>query len=205
MDHNSGLKSLYDEIGFRNIWISNHNFQQDISKLSDSQKEDWNLYQKFKKDSIKGVTTIKPLEEDKRDFLSQDGISVLAPNKELLKNSNPNDLSYVILLNYADRKIIFGGDAESKTWEHIYKKYNLSDIDILKASHRGRDSGYYQPVVKEMNPLYTIVSVGKKPSTDASNKYRQYCDDVWSTRWKGNIVFQINNDGKMYYQLEYDR
>jgi hypothetical protein len=53
--------------------------------------------------------------------------------------------------------------------------------------------------------MYTIVSVGKKPSRDASNKYRQYCDNVWSTRWKGNIVFEINSDGTWTYDTQYNR
>jgi len=56
-----------------------------------------------------------------------------------------------------------------------------------------------------MSPTVTIVSVGKKPETDASNKYRQYSTHVWSTRWKGNIIFTINDDGKVTYDTQYDR
>jgi hypothetical protein len=55
-----------------------------------------------------------------------------------------------------------------------------------------------------MSPQYTIVSVGKKPETDASNKYRQYCDNVWSTRWHGNIVLTIQPDGKAVIAPEYN-
>jgi len=205
MDYISGIKALYDEIGFRNVWIQNHHWNPSISSLTNSQKEDWDFYKKLKNNKIAGVTTINPLEQDERDFIPQDGFTILSPNKDLLSSNNANDLSYVILFEYAGRKIIFGGDAEEKTWEYIYKNYDLSNIDILKASHHGRDSGYYQPVVKEMNPIYTIVSVGKKPSTDASNKYRQYSDNVWSTRWKGNIVFEIKPNSEMYYKWEYNR
>ena len=55
--------------------------------------------------------------------------------------------------------------------------------------------------VSLMCPQYTIVSVGKKPETDASNKYRQYSDNVWSTRWRGNITLTINDDGKATINL----
>lgn len=209
MDHISGIKALYDEVGFTNVWISNHTWSPDVSKLSASQKIDWDFYQKLKKNQIEEVTTIKPLEYDTRDFLASDGFKVLAPNQNILNqsNSNANHISYVLLLEYAGRKIVFGGDAENLTWEHISQIHNdkVKNIDILKASHHGRDSGYHQPSVKNMNPSCTIVSVGKKPSTDASNKYRTYSDNVWSTRWKGNIVFTFNNDGSGTYSFEYVR
>ena len=208
MDHISGIKALYDEIGFRNIWISNHKWSPDLSKLNDSQKEDWTFYQKLKKGQIEGVTTIKPLENDAREFIADDGFSILAPNQEILNksSSNANHISYVLLLEYAGRKIVFGGDAEDLTWEHAYNNNGnkIKNIDILKASHHGRDSGYHQPSVKLMNPQHTIVSVGKKPSTDASKKYNNY-SNVMSTRWKGNIVFTINPDGNGSFETEHDR
>ena len=207
MDHISGIKALYDEIGFINVWITNHNWKSNLDKLSEKQKIDWEFYENLKNKEIQNVTVIHPLESCRVDYLQQDGLTILAPNKELLESSNANELSYVIKLEYNGRKIIFGGDAEEKIWKYIYENYNdeLLDVDILKASHHGRDSGYYQPDVKLMSPEYTIVSVGKKPSTDASNKYRQYSDNVWSTRWKGNIIFTINENGDISYMLEYDR
>lgn len=41
----------------------------------------------------------------------------------------------------------------------------------------------------------TVVSVGKKPETDVSNKYRQYSQEVWSTRWHGTITLHIDRSG----------
>ena len=116
-------------------------------------------------------------------------------------------MSYILLIKHKGKKIILGGDAEEATWEYLLENYSgeLKNIDILKAAHHGRDSGYYQPAVKHMSPTVTIVSVGKKPKPDASNKYRQYCDNVWSTRWKGNIVFEISDGGEITYTTQYDR
>lgn len=109
-------------------------------------------------------------------------------------------MSTVLLVEYNDKKIVLSGDAETETWDYIYNNYkdDLRDIYILKAAHHGRDSGYHQEIVKVMNPEYVIVSVGKKPSTDASNKYRNYSDNVFSTRWKGNIVFDLDNKEEPY-------
>ena len=60
--------------------------------------------------------------------------------------------------------------------------------DIFKASHHGRDTGYHQKALGLISPDLTIVSVGVKPDTDASNKYRhQTGDRVPFTRYHGNI------------------
>ena len=81
----------------------------------------------------------------------------------------------------------------------------IKNITILDASHHGRDSGFHAEAVSHMNLEFVLVSVGKKPKTDASNKYRRYSDNVWSTRWKGNIRFEINPDGSGHYFTQYDR
>ena len=68
--------------------------------------------------------------------------------------------------------------------------------DFLKASHHGRDSGYHLDAVKLIAPYITFVSVGRKPDTDASSKYRQQCLRVASTRYHGNIRLEIHDDGQ---------
>jgi beta-lactamase superfamily II metal-dependent hydrolase len=45
--------------------------------------------------------------------------------------------------------------------------------------------------VKAMAPKYVIVSAGKKPDTEVSHKYAQYCPNVWTTRWMGNIHLKM--------------
>jgi competence protein ComEC len=210
MDHLSGLKKLSDDIGFNVIWISKNKETNDLKKLSESQKEDWKFYKKYRDSTqldLDGIRVLNLKQGNSNNFWKEDGITILAPDSELLKDSNANVYSYVLLIKYAGRKIVLGGDGENATWEYILKNHEdlIKDVTILKASHHGRDSGYHQKAVKHMNPEYTIVSVGKKPSTDASNKYKQYCENVWSTRWKGNIVFTINEDGSGSYEQQYPR
>jgi len=75
--------------------------------------------------------------------------------------------------------------------------------DFLKASHHGRDSGYHQSALKLIAPRLTIVSVGLKPDTDASNKYRQQTGNrVPSTRYHGNIEIRIADDGSWQYFVD---
>lgn len=212
MDHLSGLAELSDQVGFSNIWVVKNQYKQDQSKLSESQKNDWNLYKKFRdttETKINGITVIRPEEGSDSQFYKEDGIILLAPN-EALKNgsdNNANKMSYVLLIKHKGRKILLPGDAEKETWEYLVENYSeeIQNIDILKAAHHGRDTGYHQQAVKLMSPLVTVVSVGNKPDTDASNKYKQYCKNVWSTRWKGNICFEIDNEGTITYSTQYDR
>ncbi len=213
-DHFTGLNQLFEDFCPTNFWVSKNNFDVDQSKLSDSQIEDWNIYKSLRDATEKKVgqtTVIHPRDGDSLEFWAEDGISILSPSPELItlaqEKDNKNIMSYVLLVEYGNRKIVLGGDAEDETWEYIMDNYSakIKDVTILDASHHGRDSGFNARAVEHMNPSYVLVSVGKKPKTDASNKYRKYSDNVWSTRWKGNITFQFNPDGTGTYSTEYDR
>ena len=212
-DHFTGMNALFEQKTVLNTWCVKNSFSVDESKLSEIQKSDWKLLKKFRDSNsnpVEGVTVIRPYAGDTRQYLNEDNITVLSPTPELVKlaqeKDNKNIMSYVLLIKYGGRKFIFGGDAEIETWEYIVENYGdeIKDVTVLDASHHGRKSGYYQPAVKLMNPIYTIVSVGKKPSTDASNSYRQYSKYVWSTRYKGNIKFEINSDGSGTYKHQYE-
>ncbi len=214
MDHLSGLNELKGTLGITNFWIIKNEFSPDIGELSDSQKEDWNLYKKYRntfEHKLDEITVVRPEEGDSNLYWNEDKITILSPNPTLVKlakeKNNSNIMSYVLLVEYGNRKIILGGDAEEDTWKYIHENYKdkIKGVSILKASHHGRDNGFYEPAVEVMKPVCTIVSVGKKPKTDASNKYKKHSTNVWSTRWKGNIGFEIESDGKWTYWTEYDR
>ncbi len=108
-----------------------------------------------------------------------------------------NDVSLVLRVHHAGRSILLPGDAEELAWDGMVDFYGARlKSDFLKASHHGRDTGYHQSAVKLIAPELTIVSVGMKPDTDASNKYRQQTGKrVPSTRYHGNIKIEIEDNG----------
>lgn len=200
MDHMDGISLIRDMC--TNVWVRRNEFEEP-SNLSETQSVDWKQYAYWRKHI--GEKKLSPKVLSLSDgacasYYKEDGISILSPNEDLVKaaeeKNNRNIMSTVLLIKYYNYKIVLGGDAEEETWKYIMAHYKdaIKDVTILKASHHGRDSGYYQEAVKQMNPQYVIVSVGKKPETDASNKYRQYSKNVYSTRWKGNIVFEIKKN-----------
>lgn len=214
VDHMRGISSLI-ESGLipTNFWDTHHRKEPD---LQEQDVKDWETYQALRTGNYKKTTILRYQRDSRARYFNQnedetpggDHIEILSPTPEIQQwadeNEEWNDLSYVLRITHASRTIILGGDAGETAWEGIFHHYGTQlKCDILKASHHGRDSGYYQPAVEAMSPLLTIVSVGKKPDTDASNKYHSYSDNVWSTRWKGTISLEITNEGRIHYETEY--
>lgn len=216
LDHMRGLASLTSEgIEVTNFWDTEHKKILDVN--SDSDKQEWAEYSRLRNGN--GGATVLRLyrghngvfwNEEPERVSGGDGIEILAPTPELIRQANaadkPNNLSYVLRVRAYGLPVILGGDAEAEVWDDMVKQYGAGlKCNVLKASHHGRDSGYHQKAVELMQPEYTVVSVGKKPDTDASNKYRANGGKVWSSRWKGNITLVISPDGKGTIDSEFDR
>jgi len=222
LDHMRGLTALTQDRKLLNVWDTKHDKTPEFQR--DSDEEEWATYQKFHSSQIseqeKGYseeTVVQLYRGSQGRYWNQDlsgteghKIEILSPTPDIVATANKegktNNLSYVLRLTCNGWKIILAGDAESAVWEDLVEQHGEDlKCDVLKASHHGRDSGYHQKAVELMSPQYTIVSVGKKPETDASNKYRQYSDYVWSTRWKGNITLMIDDSGKAVIDSQYNR
>jgi beta-lactamase superfamily II metal-dependent hydrolase len=208
-DHIRGLDAL-ESSGTKifNFWDTKHSRDWDPNKDKHSDKPDWDAYQRLRSGNQAKLLFLH--RGDKGKYFNQDengveggnGLEILSPTPELVRDHDEdgkrNELSYVIRYTTAGRTIIFGGDAEKNAWESILASYGSGlKCDVLRASHHGRDSGYHQEAVKAMGPGVAVVSVGKKPETDATNKYRNYCSKVWSTRWYGDLTLEIDANGNM--------
>lgn len=216
LDHMRGLSALNNQnFEIMNFWDTEHEFVPDFQ--NDNDENEWNEYERLRSSNespkvlhIKEGSTGVYYNEDSDGIAGGDGIEILSPNQEILnqanEDENPNILSYVLRVTVAGIKVILGGDAECKVWEEIAETYGDElKCDVLKASHHGRKSGFCDEAVKLMSPTYTIVSVGKKPNTDASNNYRKYSDNVWSTRWRGNISLEVDSYGNWDLNPQFDR
>ena len=110
---------------------------------------------------------------------------------------NENDNSNVIYTELNGYKFMFMGDAGIEVEEDLIKKYNLQDIDVLKVGHHGSKTSSSIEFINEINPKYSIISVGK------NNRYGHPNDSVldnlqdskvYRTDQYGSIMFKINND-----------
>ena len=110
---------------------------------------------------------------------------------------NENDNSSVIYTELNDYKFLFMGDAGIEVEEDLIKKYNLKDIDVLKVGHHGSKTSSSKEYIDEINPKYSIISVGKNNRYKHPNK--EVLDNlknskIYRTDQDGSIMFRIKND-----------
>ena len=110
---------------------------------------------------------------------------------------NENDNSSVIYTELNHYKFLFMGDASVEVEEDLIEKYNLNNIDVLKVGHHGSRTSSSKEFINDINPKYSIVSVGK------NNRYGHPNDSVldnlenskiYRTDEDGSIMFKIKNE-----------
>ena len=83
---------------------------------------------------------------------------------------NENDNSNVIYTELDGYKFMFMGDVSTTTEKEILSKYNLPDVDVLKVGHHGSRTSSGKDFINEINPKYSIISVGKNNRYGHPNK-----------------------------------
>ncbi len=222
--HLSNKNILIDTGGKENINIVNNNqipfFKSDgIRKLDylvithgdyDHMGEAINLVNNFKVDKV--IFNCGPynyLEKELIKVLDKKKIKYYSCIKELNidKNKlyflqtkeydNENDNSNVIYTELDGYKFMFMGDASITTEKEILDKYDLPDIDILKVGHHGSKTSSSEEFIDEINPKYSIISVGKNNRYGHPNK--EVLDNlkdskIYRTDQDGSIMFKIKNN-----------
>ena len=110
---------------------------------------------------------------------------------------NENDNSSVIYTELNNHKFLFMGDAGVEVEKYLLEKYNLQDIDILKVGHHGSKTSSSKEFINEINPKYSIISVGKNNRYGHPNKeVLENLDDskIYRTDQDGSIMFKIKNN-----------
>ena len=110
---------------------------------------------------------------------------------------NENDNSNVIYTELNGYRFMFMGDASSTTEKEILDKYNLPEIDFLKVGHHGSKTSSSKEFINEINPKYSVISVGKNnryghPNKEVLNNLKD--SKIYRTDQDGSIMFKINNN-----------
>jgi len=110
---------------------------------------------------------------------------------------NENDDSNVIYTELNGYKFMFMEDASINTENEILYKYNLTDIDVLKVGHHGSKTSSGKEFIDEINPKYSIISVGKNnryghPNKEALDNLKD--SKIYRTDEDGSIMFKIKNN-----------
>lgn len=113
-------------------------------------------------------------------------------NTDIYDDENTN--SSVIYLNYNDYKFLFMGDASKEREEDILEKYNLKDVDFLKAGHHGSNTSSSEKFINSINPKYSLISVGK------NNRYGHPKESVLDTL-SNSKIYRTDIDGSIEIKL----
>ena len=110
---------------------------------------------------------------------------------------NENDNSNVIYTELNNYKFLFMGDASGTTEKEILNKYDLPSIDVLKVWHHGSRTSSGKEFINEINPKYSIISVGKNNRYGHPNK--EVLDNlkdskIYRTDQDGSTMFKIKNN-----------
>ena len=110
---------------------------------------------------------------------------------------NENDNSNVIYTEFDGYKFLFMGDASTTTEKEILDKYYLSDIDVLKIGHHGSRTSSSIEFINEINPKYSIISVGENNRYGHPNREvlkNLVNSKIYRTDEDGSIMFKIKNN-----------
>ena len=128
-------------------------------------------------------------------FIKIDNVKIYNINDNLYDNENDNSL--VLLIEINDLKFLLMGDAGVLVEKNLMDRYNLKEIDILKVGHHGSKSSSSKEFIDEVNPKYSIISVGKNnryghPNSDVLDNLKD--SKIYRTDRDGSIMFMIKNN-----------
>jgi len=191
MDHLDGIEALFNEFSPANFWDTNNTKEMPSSNWAGSpyKESDWKFYKNLRDSRPDDDPKRLTLYSDSRgQYYNQgsdgtgggDGLHVLAPTKALIAAANEADedynrCSYVILYQTGGYRIVFGGDSNDDTWDHILKKHKekVTNVDLLIAPHHGRKSSRSYKFLDTLKPTLTFFG-------NARSEHLAY--DAWRSR-----------------------
>ncbi len=177
----------YDHMGEAINLVENFKVEKVIFNCGSYNDLENELIEVLDKKKIKYYSCIKELNIDnnKLHFLQ---------TKEY---DNENENSNVIYTELNGYKFMFMGDAGIEKEKDILEKYNVSKIDVLKIGHHGSKTSSDKNFIDEMNPKYSVISVGKNnryghPNKEVLNNLDN--SKIYRTDQDGSIMFKIKNN-----------
>ena len=177
----------YDHMGEAINLVNNFNVEKVIFNCGEFNDLEKKLIKVLDKKKIKYYSCIKELNIDNKLYFLQ--------TKEY---DNENDNSNVIYTELNGYKFMFMGDAGVDKEKDILNKYNISNIDVLKVGHHGSKTSSSKDFINEINPKYSIISVGK------NNRYGHPNKEVLDTL-NDSKIYRTDNDGSIMFKIKKDK
>jgi competence protein ComEC len=187
-DHTQGIRNLYDKIGIREVWHSNHTSNGKHEGAYGELKYVVDKVGKANTFHLKGSNELNKLQKSDDETavtkkLGDIDFQVLSPAKYVCddiedeepeqRNKRIHEQCGVMRFSYKNKHIMTTGDSDKKAWQdHItnYHRDNLSS-EVLSASHHcsytffknsREDEDVYEDHIQQISPQYLVVSAPRK-------------------------------------------
>ncbi|MBM3205696.1 MBL fold metallo-hydrolase [Candidatus Shapirobacteria bacterium] len=179
-DHFTGLIDVLKRYNVRyfvaNSLVKESNAFQVLQQLVSVEKS--SVYQPQKDDQIK---------------LGQLALVVLwPPDLKKIKNSDLNDLSLVLRLDFGDFQALLSGDISSE----VEKQLVLKKVEVLKVAHHGSKFSTSEEFLAKVQPQVAIISVGKNrfghPTSEVIQRLQALGIKIFRTDQNGEIEITTN-------------
>lgn len=113
---------------------------------------------------------------------------------DLGKYDNDNDNSLVYSLYVNNINFLFTGDISKYAEYNLINKYGSIDVDVLKASHHGSDTGNSDYFISNILPKIAVISTSgmyNHPNPKTIDIFDRYKVKYYLTKECGNITFYL--------------
>ena len=193
-DHGSGFFRLHES--FNDIKIY-HNCQPLEANVSPDTV-------RWLRDALQANENVRCLQAGDSIDYGDVKISVLWPVK--ITSNNLNNNSLVLILEHQAASILIMGDAGFAAEQHLLRNNLITrEINLLVAGHHGANDASSEAFISTLRPEYSIVSVNQSnirgyPSKQVIQRLKKYSTHVLRTDQQGDLIFLLNEDGKIIYQ-----
>ena len=122
-------------------------------------------------------------------------VEILGVNED----SDANNTSIVLRIDYGSTSFLFTGDAEREAEQAILNRGANLSATVLKVGHHGSNSSTTYPFLREIMPKYAVISVGTgnsygHPTDNTLSRLRDAGAQVFRTDLQGDVF--CSSDGR---------
>lgn len=147
-----------------------------------------------------------PVQLPGADTITVDGVQFIMLPPDPVDDSNENDNSVLVRLEFGQFSMLFSGDAQEaeRDWL-VANQAGLLDVDVLKASHHGSHNGTSDTWLAAITPERVVISAGvhggfRHPHDSAVAAYETAVGDesrVYCTNRHGTVRIYGYADGRI--------
>lgn len=129
-------------------------------------------------------------------------VQALNPPTGLSVTVSQNNASVLVLINYADTKLVFPGDIETDGEAQVLARGTPLAAQVLKVAHHGSDSSTSPDFLAAVQPTDAVISVGSgnpygHPDQEVIDRLEAEGVEIWRTDVNRNIY--LTSDGVTYH------